>query len=92
MGQDQQPQQAPQHDPDQESPYFTADEVAKFLRVTKQTALRWLKSGVIPGGFQLTEGGVWRINRETFLAWLQERERDAYQQRMVSNPEKGTTE
>lgn len=64
------------------SPYLTADEVAKYLRVTKQTAIRWMATGQIPAGFQLTPNGIWRIDRETFLAWLKAREQAAVQERM----------
>lgn len=47
--------------------YYTPEEVAESLRVTRRTVYDWLKSGRLPG---LRVGRSWRINREALLAFL----------------------
>ena len=47
--------------------YYTPEEIAESLRVTRRTVYDWLKSGRLPG---LRVGRSWRINREALLAFL----------------------
>jgi excisionase family DNA binding protein len=49
------------------SEWLTVQEVAKLLRVSRDTIYSLLKEQKIPG---LQIGGQWRINRVKFEAWL----------------------
>lgn len=59
--------------------YLTASQVGQRLHLTRQTAIKYLRNGTIPGGIQLGEGGVWRVRRGVFEAWLNAQEQAAYQ-------------
>ncbi len=45
-------------------------ELARYLRLNKQTIYNWLHEGKISG---IKVGGVWRFDRRTVDLWLQER-------------------
>ena len=45
-------------------------ELAKYLRLNKQTIYNWLHEGKISG---MKVGGVWRFDRQAVDRWLQER-------------------
>ncbi|ANA87291.1 helix-turn-helix DNA binding protein [Gordonia phage Gibbles] len=44
----------------------TVDELAEFFRITRPTALKWLKENQLPEAFKI--GGRWRIPKENILA------------------------
>lgn len=45
-------------------------ELARYLRLNKQTIYNWLHEGKISG---IKVGGVWRFDRQAVDQWLQER-------------------
>lgn len=47
----------------------TVDELAEFFRVTRPTAIKWLKEDKLPEAFKI--GGRWRIPKENILALAQ---------------------
>ena len=49
---------------------LTTREVAELLRVSKETTLRWHRSGKLPGGRRLGSN-VLRFNRDELEAWLE---------------------
>ena len=50
--------------------FYTINEVADMLGVSRVTVARWCNSGEIPA-YRL--GRKWKINKAEFDAWLQER-------------------
>ena len=48
----------------QQKDFLTVEEVAKSLRISKATILRWLKSEKISGFFRV--GRQWRIRKKDF--------------------------
>jgi excisionase family DNA binding protein len=48
---------------------LTTREVAELLRVSTETALRWHRSGKLPGGRRLSSN-VLRFDRAEVEAWL----------------------
>jgi excisionase family DNA binding protein len=63
----------PMPDDREQRGFYTAAQVADLLQITKQTALRWMKAGKIPGAVQPNERGVWRVNRNVFDNWIRAR-------------------
>lgn len=64
---------------------LTAQEVADRLRVNRQTAVRYLREGIIPGGLMIGEGGndktgAWRLPESALDAYLAERQRNVVEQ------------
>lgn len=53
-------------------------EVAADMRISTYTALEHIRTGRIKGGFQLVDGGPWRVDAATYEAWKAEKavERD----------------
>ena len=48
------------------------DELAKYLRLQKQTIYNWLHQGKISG---IKVGGVWRFERREVDTWLKSKKR-----------------
>lgn len=48
------------------------DELARYLKLRKQTIYNWLHQGKISG---IKVGGVWRFDRRQVEAWLKTRVR-----------------
>ncbi len=64
---------------------LTAQEVADRLRVNRQTAVRYLREGIIPGGLMIGEGGndktgAWRLPESALDAYVAERQRNVVEQ------------
>lgn len=51
--------------------FWTAEEVAVFLRIPQSTVYKLAQEKVLPG-FKV--GKHWRFRRETILEWVKERE------------------
>jgi len=52
---------------------LTAADVADDLHVSRDTAVEYIRTQVIPGGFQAVTGGKWLVDAETYAAWKAER-------------------
>jgi len=61
-----------------ESSILTVDELASLLRINRDTAYKALAAGQIPGGRKIR--GVYRINREAVLEWLNGNQRRSERQ------------
>ena len=57
---------------------INVDELARYLRLKKQTIYNWLHMGKISG---IKVGGVWRFDRKEIDAWLKSRSRISTQER-----------
>lgn len=51
--------------------FWTAEEVAAYLRLPQSTVYKLAQDKVLPG-FKV--GKHWRFRRETMLAWIKEKE------------------
>lgn len=49
---------------------LTPEEVAEILRCSVDTVTRRARAGDLPGAFQLTDQGRWKINAAEFRDWL----------------------
>lgn len=47
---------------------YKVSEVAKILRITAMTVRKHLRSGAIPGGFNV--GDTWRIDKDVFDKYM----------------------
>lgn len=54
-----------------DEPDLTVADVAERLRLTRDTVTARLRDGTIPGGYQLTPGGRWRVRDRDFTQWHQ---------------------
>ena len=54
-------------------PTLTAAQVAEELHLSQYTTTAYLRTGRIPGGYQVVAGGKWLVHEQTFRAWQQER-------------------
>ena len=64
---------------------LTAQEVADRLRINRQTAVKYLREGIIPGGLMIGEGGnekagAWRLPESALEAYLTTRQRMVVEQ------------
>ena len=48
---------------------FTAGEIAKICRTSRQTVNRWLNSGEIEG-FRTTETAIWKVTRKELIKFM----------------------
>ena len=53
------------------------DDLAKYLKLQKQTIYNWLNQRKISG---IKIGGVWRFDKKEIDKWLQSQSRKAYKQ------------
>lgn len=63
--------------------FWTAEEVAAYLRLPQSTVYKLAQDKVLPG-FKV--GKHWRFRRETVLAWIKEKENNPIQESDQSNP------
>lgn len=54
----------------EEKKFYTVTEIAKSLRVSRNTVLRWLNKGILRG---YRSGRQWRIAEDDFEQWLEQR-------------------
>ena len=64
--------------------YFSADDVAAMLQVSRSTVFRWAKQD--PTMPVLAIGGVVRFPRERLLVWLRTRERGSVARPRAGHP------
>lgn len=63
--------------------FWTAEEVAAYLRLPQSTVYKLAQDKVLPG-FKV--GKHWRFRRESVLAWIKEKENNPVQEIDQSNP------
>lgn len=52
---------------------LTPADIAADLKVSRSTALDYIRDGRIPGCFRVVENGPWRVDAEVYAAWRAER-------------------
>jgi excisionase family DNA binding protein len=62
--------------------FWTAEEVATYLRLPQSTVYKLAQDKVLPG-FKV--GKHWRFRRETVLAWIKDRENSPIHKSSQSN-------
>ncbi len=63
------------HSLDPDGQDLTATELAKMLRLSRRTMLRYLDAGLIPGAWKLEQSG-WRIPQAAVIEYVRSRTRD----------------
>lgn len=63
---------------------LTPRDIAADLNVSVYTATEHVRTGAIPGGFQIVTGGAWRIDEPTYRAWVAERVAEADPNRIAA--------